>query len=331
MPGMPPPGPYGHHPAYYAAPKPGVIPLRPLSVSDLLEGAVAAVRAHWRTALGVSLSVSVVVQAISTAVNGAFFAHTANPYSLTTAGRYVDPGEALRSLRRLTAQAAVTSIVGMLGQVLAIALLTMVVSRSVLGRPVTFAETWRDARPQLGRLLGLLLVVVVVPALGLGIGIVPGAIVADTGSVGAGIALVMLGGAIASAVVCWLAVSLSLSAPTLMLEKQGVRAALTRSFRLVRGSWWRIFGIGLLSGLLVFLLTALLQVPFTTIALSAGPVGSWPNLVVTAVGAVIGTTLALPFTAGMTTLLYIDQRIRREGLDIELARAAGIQGYGATR
>jgi len=28
-------------------------------------------------------------------------------------------------------------------------------------------------------------------------------------------------------------------------------------------------------------------------------------------------------------LLYIDQRIRREALDLELARAAGVTGYGA--
>ena len=31
----------------------------------------------------------------------------------------------------------------------------------------------------------------------------------------------------------------------------------------------------------------------------------------------------LPFSAGVTSLLYIDRRMRREGLDLELTRAAG--------
>ena len=37
-------------------------------------------------------------------------------------------------------------------------------------------------------------------------------------------------------------------------------------------------------------------------------------------------TIVIPFTAGITALLYIDRRIRREALDIELARAAGVPG-----
>ena len=32
--------------------------------------------------------------------------------------------------------------------------------------------------------------------------------------------------------------------------------------------------------------------------------------------------LTVPFTAGVTALLYLDQRIRREGLDVSLLRAA---------
>ncbi len=46
------------------------------------------------------------------------------------------------------------------------------------------------------------------------------------------------------------------------------------------------------------------------------------------IGSVIGATLTMPVKAGVTVLLYIDQRIRREALDLELARAAGVQGYG---
>ena len=39
-------------------------------------------------------------------------------------------------------------------------------------------------------------------------------------------------------------------------------------------------------------------------------------------GAIVGGTLTAPFTAAVTALLYIDRRMRIEGLDLELARAA---------
>ena len=44
---------------------------------------------------------------------------------------------------------------------------------------------------------------------------------------------------------------------------------------------------------------------------------------------VIGAMITFPITAGVTVLLYIDQRIRREALDLDLARAAGVQDYGS--
>ena len=55
----------------------------------------------------------------------------------------------------------------------------------------------------------------------------------------------------------------------------------------------------------------------------------WTFLIVSGIGSVIGSMITFPITAGVTVLLYIDHRIRREALDIELARAAGVPGYGS--
>ncbi|MGW1973914.1 hypothetical protein ACWCOY_37470, partial [Streptomyces tubercidicus] len=52
------------------SPKPGVIPLRPLGVGEILDGAVSTMRAHWRTVLGIALAVSLVTQAASVLVQG---------------------------------------------------------------------------------------------------------------------------------------------------------------------------------------------------------------------------------------------------------------------
>jgi hypothetical protein len=45
---------------------------------------------------------------------------------------------------------------------------------------------------------------------------------------------------------------------------------------------------------------------------------------VTALGTIVASAVTWPFTAVATALLYVDRRIRREALDIELARAAGV-------
>lgn len=54
---------------------------------------------------------------------------------------------------------------------------------------------------------------------------------------------------------------------------------------------------------------------------------SWPFLIVSGIGAVITATITYPLSAGVMALLYVDQRIRREALDLDLARAAGLPGY----
>ncbi|MGA5582743.1 glycerophosphoryl diester phosphodiesterase membrane domain-containing protein [Streptomyces thermodiastaticus] len=321
------------------AAKPGIIPLRPLGVGEILDGAVTMLRTHWRTVLGISLVVAVVTEIVVVLVQGLALD------GLTGGGVLTDPDaaadEILRAVRNTLLGSGVVALVSMIGTVLATALLTAVTSRAVLGRPVTVGEVWHESRPQVLRLFGLIIVVTLI---GLGIvavGALPGVLIAVAGQTEAGIALAALGGFAAAIVAVWVAVRLSLASPALMLEKQGIKKALGRSVKLVRGSWWRIFGIQLLASAIAYLVSAVIGVPFSLFAMAfagdgvtglldgtGGSLG-WAYLVINGIGAVIGSTIVLPITAGVTVLLYIDQRIRREALDLELARAAGIQDYGS--
>ncbi|CAM5588285.1 hypothetical protein SMICM304S_10205 [Streptomyces microflavus] len=61
----------------------------------------------------------------------------------------------------------------------------------------------------------------------------------------------------------------ALAAPALMLERQGIIASLRRSAKLVRGAWWRTFGILALTQLLVLLVSFVVSIPFGIIALIA--------------------------------------------------------------
>ncbi len=315
------------------APQPGVIPLRPLGLGEILQGAIAMMRIHWRTALGVSLLVALITDTVSTLV-GQVLLNDSTALERLQSEQTPTPSDVLHELSSLAGSTGATILIGMLGQIFATAMLTIVVSRSVLGRPVTAGEAWRDARPRLPHLLLLTLLIPLISACIVAVGVTPGVLVAVSGHHSAGLGLASLGLLAASPVVLWIAVSLSLAAPALMLERQGAIAALRRSMRLVRGSWWRVLGVQVVNVVLGLMIISMVSVPFGILAglasgqntaLMAGgtvPTG-WTALVLGGIGEVIGSTLTLPLSAGISALLYVDLRIRREGLDLELARAAG--------
>ncbi|MFD3735440.1 glycerophosphoryl diester phosphodiesterase membrane domain-containing protein [Streptomyces sp. NPDC058632] len=360
--GAPPPAGPGHHgpgghgggyagPGGYGGPgswgggwggpppaaKPGVIPLRPLGVGEILDGAVSTMRTHWRTVLGIALTVAVLTEVVAVLVQG-FFLDSSSVAALS------DPSATLDELTAAMGDSLLNSgvifVVTLIGTVAATALLTTVTSRAVLGTSVTAAEAWRDARPQILRLFGLICLLLLITVLVITVGAVPGLVMAATVGGGGSVALTVLGIVGAGLVALWLMIRYSLASPTLMLEKQGVFKALSRSAKLVRGSWWRIFGIQLLATIIANVVASIIIIPFTFIAAaftgdgvtgflnSAGGDIGWTFLIITGIGAVIGAMITYPITAGVTVLLYIDQRIRREALDLELGRAAGVQGYG---
>lgn len=321
------------------AAKPGVIPLRPLGVGEILDGAVSTMRAYWRTVLGISLTVAVVTEIAVILLQGFFLDDTAGSDAIGDPSATV--GELTRALRDTMLSSGVVLLITLLGTIVATALLTSVTSRAVLGKPVTTGEAWRDARPQLLRLFGLTLLLPLIAILIVGVGTLPGILVGVAGSADAGAALAVFGGLAAAVVTVWLMVRFSLSSPALMLEKQGIVKSMRRSVKLVNGSWWRVFGIQLLATIIANIVSSIVVIPFALLAAalsgdgisgfldsSAGDIG-WTFLIVSGIGAVIGSMLTLPISAGVTVLLYIDQRIRREALDLDLARAAGVRDYGS--
>jgi hypothetical protein len=314
-----------------------VIPLRPLGVGEILDGAVSTMRTYWRTVLGISLTVAIFTEIIVVLLQGLVLDNTGSD-------ALDDPDATLSeladALTATTVNSGVIFLISLIGTVVATALLTTVTSRAVLGRPVTTREAWRDARPQVIKLFGLIVLLLLMVAGILLAGMLPGLLVTATAGGEAGVALAALGFLAGGLVAVWLMVRFSLASPALMLEKQGIKKAMGRSTKLVKGSWWRVFGIQLLATVIANIVASIIVIPFTFLAatLSGDGVGGflegsgdlgWTFLVVSGVGSVIGSMITFPITAGVTVLLYIDQRIRREALDLELARAAGIQGPGS--
>ncbi|MGW2019044.1 DUF7544 domain-containing protein [Streptomyces sp. NPDC001927] len=328
--GPPPYGNWGKPPAA----KPGVIPLRPLGMGEILDGAVSTMRTYWRTVLTITVTVAVISQTADILVQR-FLAPT--PPELNPDAT---PDEALAQLGDSLQTSLIASIPALLILIMATlvsaALLTVVISRAVLGRPVSLGDAWREARPRLLQLCGLTLLLPLMSAGIMFVALLPGLLV---GSVAGG-ALVAVGALGGLVLVIWLMVRFSLASPALMLERQGVITSLKRSAKLVQGSWWRIFGITLLTQLILFIVAMIVAVPFAIIAYAVDgggfdsllsgstPEFGWPFLIINGIGGILINAITYPISAGVTVLLYVDQRIRREALDLELARAAGVPGYG---
>ena len=317
--------------------KPGVIPLRPLGVGEILDGAVTTIRRNPAAMLGLSAVVAVVSQLLVLGASWLFLSDLTTADQLSSAAT---PDELLDAFSGSIAPLMVSSFVMWIGTVFVTGVLTVVVGRAVLGENLTARQAWDAAKGRLLRLLGLTVIYTAIWAGALIVIFAVGALAAVLGSDFAP-AFVVIGIVAAIPVCVWLYVRYALAGPSLILENtdagngeprpMGIIGALRRSAQLVRGSWWRVFGILVLVTVIVWIITQVVAVPFNVPALVGGGLNdntSFGALAIGSLGGIVAATITAPFSAAATALLYIDRRIRREGLDLELARAAGVEHPG---
>jgi hypothetical protein len=343
----PPPGGqqpgWGQHPAWsqqpgWFPPKPGVIPLRPLGVGEILDGAISTIRAKPRLMLGLSAVLAVITELITVPITWVLL-HNAgdrvfsfdknNSLNQNNASAQTDFALPAASLTAAAIQLCVTLV----ATLLLTGILTVVLSRAVLGQDIDGHEAWAQARPRLLALVGVTILVFLI-----GIGVMalflgPGIVLAVSGAPAVAIALAFLAGIpLMLCALPYVYVSFALAPAVVVLEKQSIIASLTRSRRLVKGAWWRTFGILLLINIIASVVAGIFGGIFQFAAFLSGGVGSGLAnfnpyellpLIITGVGSIIGAAITWPFTAVASALIYIDRRMRREGLDLELARAAG--------
>jgi hypothetical protein len=339
LPGYPPPG-YAPPPGYpppgyapgYAAPgypppvppalKPGVIPLRPLALSDIFNGAVAYIRANPKATLGLTTIVVVAAQIIALILQ-------IGPLAAT--GR-LDPslrGEDASTAAILGSSASGIggSIATALSAILLSGMLTVVVGRAVFGTGITIGEAWQRLRGRFLALIGFTALEAIGAVVLITIGVVVIAVVADVANVaaafviGAPVALGLL------ALLVYLGTMLSFAPPLIVLERLGVFPAIGRSFALVKNDFWRVLGIRLLAALVAGVIAGAVSVPFSfggqlMLVSASSAVVALIALVLVSIGSAIGQIITAPFSAGVVVLLYTDRRIRAEAFDLVLQTGA---------
>ncbi len=118
----------------------------------------------------------------------------------------------------------------------------------------------------------------------------------------------------------WLAVAYVFASQSIVIEDLPGRAGIGRSRTLVKGSWWRVAGYFLVITVLIFILQAILSIPFGIVSfagLAMNPAGTQDMfLFVTQAGSAVTSAILAPLSVIGSTLLYYDLRVRREGLDL---------------
>ena len=256
-------------------------PLRPLRVGEILDAGFKVFLAHWRTLVLSVVGLILPVQIVSALVTAAIA-----PEQLDWTTAATTPGEG--DAAELAAQAA-TQFLALVSALLATAACLTAIVDVRLGRTPDWRRSLRVAVRRLGGLLLVSLLGGAIILLGLLALIVPGV---------------------------WLAVAFGVAVPALMLERHGPVTALSRSYELVRGRWWPAAG-ALFAGYLVAALVGALILGLLMIAPSELSDG---NRVVGAIALVVGgtivTALTTPYTAAVIALVYLDLRVRKEGLEL---------------
>lgn len=299
------------------APQPGVVPLRPLGVADIITGAVEYVRRYPKPVIGISAIVGLGAafgQLALLATGYGELDSLSDPEALT--------GDQLLELARNLVVVAViqATVIGIL-QVLGTGMLAHIMNRAAIGQPTTFEQAWGLVRPQILRLVGASLLVGLVVIASVAVPLVPGglALAAGNGELGAG--MIGLGALASLALAVWLSFRLVLTTPVVALEDTGVIGGLRRSWRLVAGAFWRTLGIVLLGVVLGQAVGTIAAAPFNLFAGATAEL-STGSVFALALSGMVTMLVALPFIAGVTTLVYLDRRMRSEDYAAQLQEAA---------
>ncbi|MER7545810.1 hypothetical protein ABTW95_22675 [Spirillospora sp. NPDC127506] len=307
------------------------VPFRPMSISEMLDGAIAGIRRRPRTTLGLSVAISTVIQVTSSIAAYFFIGDRAR--------EEVTPDVLLESLGAQTTLSVLGLVLSAFGILLMAGLVAPILGRELVGLPIAPRQAWRDARPRLGRLAGTAAAVM---GIALGALVLPAvpffALIAAEAHPALPVLAGIIGFPLGVGLMVWLYILLVQAVPAVVLERRTVTGALRRAVTLSKGRWFRTCGTLLLALLVtVFMGFFALRIPFLIVQLAffgdaSGDGATMGALAVDTLGRIVGWSVVLPFDAGVIALLYMDRRMRREGFDLELRirgrSAAAITGGG---
>ncbi|MFC8129366.1 hypothetical protein [Streptomyces sp. NPDC057302] len=350
IPGWGPHGPYGAPPGWSwngygwtpppPPPKPGVIPLAPLGANHIIGGAFATMRRYAKplfaaaaAAYGLLAVVAAASGVLAYVATREHFRAVAEPGAVSwDDSRPILIAFGLVWLGFMLATLVVNSFVQ--------AACAATLHEAVLGRPAPFGAIWRRAWSRTPSVLAvtlLLSIVLMLPVAAFALLFLSLLFLMMTQSI-IPIGLVLPLFLVTLPLAAWLYVLFAFAPAAAALETAGPFTALRRSVSLVRGAWWRTFGISLLAGLIVVGVSLAFRLPLQFAA--PGPPQVDPDdpmstylldqlrsqfglyAALGLLGSFLTQLAATVFLPLVTALLYLDRRIRKENLAHTLREAS---------
>ena len=330
------------YPSWTPAPRPGIIPLQPLTFGTILGRSFSALRHNPKVLLGFAMVVQTVAYLVVTiAISGIAFASFSR---LDTVPAGTDEWDAVLT-GSITLTALSGLVLGLLAGAVGVLVQAVVISdvlHAAVAEKMTLRMLWQRVRPVAWRLIGYTILLSL--AIGVIVIIVGGLIAVLAVAVPA--AAVILGILVILAAIplsLWLAVKLLLVPAVLIVEHTSLGAALGRSWRLSRGRFWVILGILVLVSLVFGAVAQVVSIPFSFLASALttviAPTGDESAAAIIGIVATLGLTqivtlliqsVAVIVQSTAAGLVYIDCRMRHEGLDLDLLEYVDRRDAGDT-
>ncbi len=268
--------------------------LRPLDFGGVFDQAFRLYTGHWRTLLAISAVVMVPLGIVSLLITIAVFpdldAALTDPDLINAS-----PEEVLDLMAGVLLPSLFIGLLNIVGLWLIQGACTHAVAEVYMGREPDWRDSLAAGFRRLPSYLGAMIL--------MGLGIIGGLFLCLVGAV-------------------WFGVMWAVTIPALIAEDLGPWGALKRSWELIQGSFWRVLGLTIVSGMIVGIVGIALSSPSQFVVFSGGSLTATQST--SQVANTLAYTLTLPFQALVAVVIYFDQRVRKEAFDLH-ALSAGLQ------
>lgn len=283
------------------------VELRPSSLGEILDRTAQMYRSHFLLYFGIAAVSYAVVLILSLLANLLLFAgHSVSPKQLGGLSILVSGGIGLISVFPIA---------------IAMAAVMHAVAVNYLGQTTTVGRAYASVRRRWYRYI-LILVAMYVYAIApaaLATGLTAAVVAAVPGTFArnllVGLMVILVVAAFFAAL--WWMLRWLLAIPASLMEDLKVHRSLKRSAILTKGARGRIFIMLLLVGAVMMVIQYALQIPLFFLVFRNKGAITLTTQVVASLGSSFSGAFVLPIYSIALTLFYYDQRIRKEGYDVE--------------